>query len=73
MTRLRERGALAVLTPDEIRQKLAQAREQYFRIRFRHRATPVKNPMEIRDIRRDIARYETFLRAKARDGGSAAT
>ena len=65
MTRLRERGALAALTPDEIRQKLAQAREQYFRMRFRHKATPMKNPLEIRDLRRDIARYETVLRGKA--------
>lgn len=64
MTRLRERGALAALTPDEIRQKLAQAREQYFRMRFRHKATPMKNPLEIRDLRRDIARYETLLRVK---------
>ncbi len=64
MTRLRDRGALAALTPDEVRQKLVQAREQYFRMRFRHRATPVKNPMEIRDLRRDIARFETLLRVK---------
>lgn len=48
----------------ELESKLQAAREQLFRIQFRHAATPMKNGLEIRKIRRSIAQFITLLREK---------
>lgn len=62
-----EREAKRSLTAPELEAEIRQSREKLFRLRFKHRASrqgssPVKNPLEIRTLRRHVARLETWLR-----------
>jgi large subunit ribosomal protein L29 len=45
----------------ELDQRLGKSQEQLFKLRFRAVSAPVKNTMEIRHIRREIARINTFI------------
>lgn len=45
----------------ELKAKLNELEEKYFSLKFRNTAAPVKNPLEIREIRRMIARIKTLL------------
>ncbi|HAM34514.1 MAG TPA: 50S ribosomal protein L29 [Elusimicrobia bacterium] len=48
----------------ELRVELLQAREKMFRLQFKHKVTPVKNPLEMRVLRRHAARLQTWIREK---------
>lgn len=52
------------LSEVELDAKMRASKEQLFRIKFRHTSTPLKNPLEIRKVRRIIARIETLLHKK---------
>jgi large subunit ribosomal protein L29 len=60
------------VSPDEIRdlgdadilQKIEEAREELFRLRFRSATQPLENPILVRTLRRDIARMMTILRER---------
>lgn len=56
------------LTVAELTQKLAEAREEEFRLRFRSATETVDSPMRFRALRRDIARILTVLREKKANG-----
>jgi large subunit ribosomal protein L29 len=45
----------------ELDAKLSELQDKIFRLRFRHSTAPVKNPLEIREIRKDIARTKTLI------------
>ena len=60
----KEKDQKKSLSVGELKTALAQLREKQFRLRFKHRVTPLANPLELRSVRRDIARLETFLRQK---------
>ncbi len=53
------------LTAEELRQKGAELQEALFKLRLRQAAAQVENPMQIRALRRDIARVRTAQRALA--------
>ncbi len=63
---------LTDLTADELRQKEAGLQEELFKLRLRQATSPVENPMRIRQLRRDIARVRTAVRALARPKGGPA-
>ncbi|TBR24128.1 50S ribosomal protein L29 [bacterium] len=48
----------------ELQSELAKLREKQFRLGFKHKVAPLENPIELRTVRRNIARLETFLRQK---------
>ena len=48
----------------ELRAELAAAREKLFRLQFKHGSSPVKNPLEMRGLRRHVARLETWIQEK---------
>ncbi|BAG13573.1 50S ribosomal protein L29 [Endomicrobiia bacterium] len=48
----------------ELNEKLSELQDKIFRLRFRHLTVPVKNPLEIREIRKDIARIKTLIAQK---------
>ena len=48
----------------ELNAKLNDMQDRIFKLKFRHTTTPVKNPLEIRSLRRDIARVKTLLAQK---------
>jgi len=52
------------MTPEELRTKLAEAREEAFRLRFRSATEAIDNPSRFRALRREIARMETELGAR---------
>lgn len=52
------------LTADELRAKLNDGREKLFDLKFKNTTAPLKNPREIRVVRKDIARALTILRQK---------
>ncbi|MBI4422686.1 MAG: 50S ribosomal protein L29 [Elusimicrobia bacterium] len=64
----REKDAKRVLSVAELRAELQTTREKHFKLRFKHRAMPVGNPMEIRHLRRHMARLETWIRQKETAG-----
>ncbi|MDR1511305.1 MAG: 50S ribosomal protein L29 [Endomicrobium sp.] len=41
--------------------KLEDLQDRIFKLKFRHSVTPLKNPLEIRKVRRNIARVKTFI------------
>lgn len=48
----------------ELKARLGEIQENQFRLQFRHAGNPLKNPMEIRTARRQVARIKTILRQK---------
>ena len=58
----KEKDALKAKNADELRADLHKTREQYFKMRFRHATAPLKNPLELRSLRRQVARLETFVK-----------
>ena len=49
----------------DLQHRLGKSQEQLFKLRFRAVSAPVKNTMEIRHIRREIARIKTILGQKS--------
>lgn len=49
----------------DIEQKITEAQEELFRLRFRSATQALENPMLVRTLRRDIARMKTILRERA--------
>ena len=56
---------LQALSADEIKAKLVELRDERFKLKFRSATEAIDNPMRFRTVRRDIARLETLLRARA--------
>jgi large subunit ribosomal protein L29 len=52
------------MTPDDIRVRLGELREELFNLRFRNSMRQLDNPLKIREGRREIARLLTVLREK---------
>ncbi len=50
------------MPPLELAAKLRDTQEKLFRLKFRHSSTPVKNAIEIRDLRKMIAKINTLMR-----------
>lgn len=48
----------------DIEQKIEEAQEELFRLRFRSATQMLENPMLVRTLRRDIARMKTILRER---------
>lgn len=48
----------------ELETKLRESQEQMFRLKFKHSSTPLKNPLEIRSLRKTVAKIKTLLKAK---------
>ena len=63
MARLKPDG-LRELKTDELEQKLALLVEERFRLGFRRATEAIPNPLQLRTIRRDIARIRTVLRER---------
>jgi len=52
------------MSPLELETKLRETKDKLFRIKFRHSSTPVRNGLEIRQLRRMVARLNTLLKEK---------
>ena len=54
------------LSPDDIRARLGELREELFNLRFRNSMKQLDNPLKIREGRREMARLMTVLTEKER-------
>jgi large subunit ribosomal protein L29 len=52
------------LSDAEIRERITDAKEELFRLRFRSATQQLENPSLIKDLRRDVARMRTILRER---------
>jgi large subunit ribosomal protein L29 len=53
---------LRALSEPELNQKLQEAYQELFNLRFRHATKQVENSSRIRVVKRDIARIQTVMR-----------
>ncbi|WP_413854469.1 50S ribosomal protein L29 [Candidatus Ruminimicrobium bovinum] len=45
----------------ELVAKLRDLEDKYYKLKFRNSTAPIKNPLELRELRRTIARIKTIL------------
>lgn len=55
---------LRELAPADLRQRLEEARQELFNLRFRQATRQLENTAELKKVRRRIARILTVLREK---------
>ena len=54
------------ITEDDIRLKLSELKEEYFRLSFRNSVHKIDNPLQLRMLKKYIARCMTVLKEKGR-------
>ncbi len=59
---MKSKEDLKGLTLDELKTKLAEAKEEYENLMLQKATHELSNPMRIRSVRREIARIKTFIR-----------
>jgi large subunit ribosomal protein L29 len=62
---------LRTLTRDELEQRLREAKQELFNLKFQHWTGQLANPLRIREIRKDVARLTTLLREGSGAGPAA--
>lgn len=55
---------LKELTNQELEEKIRDLKEELFNLRFQLAIGQLENPMRIREVRRNIARAKTIVRAR---------
>ena len=63
---------LRTLTRSELEQRLREAQEELFNLKFQHQTGQLSNPLRIREVKKDIARLKTLLGEGAGVGESPA-
>ena len=59
-------------TVAELNEKLADLKDELYKLRFQHAINQLDNPMRITAVKRDIARVQTVLReAELKDSANA--
>ncbi len=63
---------LRTLTLPELEQRLREAQEEQFKLKFQHKTGQLSNPLRIREVRKDIARLNSIIEEMKGDttGGS---
>jgi large subunit ribosomal protein L29 len=54
------------MTEEDVLLKLNELREEYFRLSFRNAVHKIDNPLQLRVLRKDIARCLTVINDKSR-------
>lgn len=52
------------LSAGDIQAKLTELKAQYSKLKLAHKISPIENPIQIRDLRKSIARLNTELTNK---------
>lgn len=63
-----EAKQLREMSPEDLSQKRRELKEEIFHLRLRQATARLESPMKLRQTKRDLARVETVLREKARQG-----
>ena len=62
----KDKENLTNLSIDELQSELRQAREKKMRLLFKHETAPLENPLELRELRRRVARIKTYIGEQTR-------
>ncbi len=60
----KEKLALENLEIGDLHNRIKAMQDEYLRLKFEHASRGLANPMELRRLRRDIARYHTEVRRR---------
>jgi large subunit ribosomal protein L29 len=60
----KEKANLKEVALDELQSRLASAENEILQMKFDHAVKGLGNPMELREVRRDIARLHTEIRQR---------
>ncbi|MDD2579323.1 MAG: 50S ribosomal protein L29 [Clostridia bacterium] len=52
----------------ELNEELVALKEELFRLRFQHAMNQLENPLQLKRVKRDIARVKTILRERELQG-----
>ena len=52
------------LTEVELNTELSKMKKELFNLRFQHTTGQLENPVQMRELKRDIARIKTIIREK---------
>ena len=55
---------IKALSVGDLQNQLASLKADYTKLKLAHKISPVENPIQIRDLRKTIARLQTELTAK---------
>lgn len=50
------------LSQEEVKAKLAEKKAEYAKLKLTHKVSPIENPIQLREIRKTIARLATALK-----------
>jgi large subunit ribosomal protein L29 len=64
MAKKAAKESLHEMSVSELEALLSESQEKSFKLKFQHASNPLKNPMEIRTARRQIAKIRTILHQK---------
>ena len=65
---MKKKEAIREMSTPDLNDRLDQAREQLVKMRLNHAVSPLENPNQIRETRKNIARYLTELRRRELEG-----
>jgi large subunit ribosomal protein L29 len=65
---MKKQEAIREMSTPDLNDRLDQAREQLVKMRLNHAVSPLDNPNQIRETRKNIARYLTELRRRELEG-----
>lgn len=65
---MKKQEAIREMSTPDLNDRLEQAREQLVKMRLNHAVSPLDNPNQIREARKNIARYLTELRRRELEG-----
>ena len=61
-----KKADIKALSVDELKEKVASESKALEKLTFAHSVSPLENPMQIRELRKTIARLNTELVAKTK-------
>ncbi len=61
---MKKQESIREMSTADLNDRLDQAREQLVKMRLNHAVSPLENPNQIRETRKNIARYLTELRRR---------
>ncbi|MCR4848879.1 MAG: 50S ribosomal protein L29 [Bacteroidales bacterium] len=65
---MKKQEAIREMSTADLNDRLDQARDQLVKMRLNHAVSPLDNPNQIRETRKNIARYLTELRRRELEG-----
>ena len=65
---MKNKESIKDMSTADLQEKLEQTREQLVKLRLNNAVSPLENPNQIRNTRKNIARYLTELRRRELEG-----